>query len=192
MRGLGCDFRTGDDSIVFRAIEPPDHCACDALVEDLFVAACTIDSACCGVRLGCPSDNTVRGAVFTNCVFRGRCAVMSGHPVRYIRPGTGFPKGNCQMSDILFVDCVVDVRGSPIRFYAEDGVRLRKFGNVTFRRMSMKGGAAIELTGNADSVLENVRFEDTRLQYRFTQRAEFRRYRSAGRKKAGGYRLRSS
>jgi len=160
MRVLGCNFRTGDDSIVFRAIEPPDHCACDALGEDLFVADCTIDSACSGVRLGCPSDNTIRGAVFTNCIFRGRCAVMSGHPVSYIRPGTGFPKGNCQMSDILFVDCVVDVRGSPIRFYAEDGVRLRKFGNVTFRRMRLKGGAAIELTGNADSLLENVRFED--------------------------------
>ena len=160
MRIIGCDFKTGDDSIVFRAIEPPDHNAYDALGEDLFVADCTIDSACSGVRLGCPSDNIIRGAVFTNCVFRGRSAVQSSHPVRYIRPGTGFPKGNCSMEDILFVDCAVDVRGSPVRFYAEEGVCLRKFGNVTFRRMRLRGGAAIELAGNADSVVENVRFED--------------------------------
>ena len=137
-----------------------DHNAYDALGEDLFVADCMIDSACSGVRLGCPSDNTIRGALFTNCVFRGRIAVQSGHPVRYIRPGTGFPKGNCLMEDILFVDCTVDVRGSPVRFYAEEGVCLRKFGNVTFRRMRLRGGAAIELTGNADSVVENVRFEE--------------------------------
>ena len=160
MRVLGCDFRTGDDSIVFRAIEPPDHDPYDALGEDLYVADCTIDSACQGVRLGCPSDNTIRKAVFTNCVFRGRSAVQSGHPVRYIRKGTGFPKGNCRMEDILFVDCSADVSGAPIRFFAEDGVALRKYGNVTFRRMTLKGGAAIELTGNPEAVVENVRFED--------------------------------
>ena len=160
MRVLGCDFRTGDDSIVFRAIEPPDHNAYDAVGEDLFVAGCTIDSACSGVRLGCPSDNTIRHAVFSNCVFRGRTAIQSGHPVRYIRPGTGYPLGNCKMEDILFVDCTVDVHGAPIRFYAEDGVRLRKFGNVTFQRMRMNGGSPIELAGNSDSLLENVRFKD--------------------------------
>ena len=160
MRVLGCDFKTGDDSIVFRAIEPPDHNAYDAVGEDLFVADCTIDSACSGVRLGCPSDNTIRRAVFTNCVFRGRTAILSGHPVRYIRPGTGHPHGNCKMEDILFVDCTVDVRSAPIRFYAEDGVRLRKFGNVTFQRMRMNGGSPIELAGNSDSLLENVRFKD--------------------------------
>ena len=63
------------------------------------------------------------------------------------------------MENLLFEDCTVDVRGAAILFTVDPGIRLRSFGNVTFRDIRMKRSSKVVLNGTADSPLVNVRFE---------------------------------
>ena len=160
MRVRNCLLRTGDDSVVFRAIQAPDRNPEDEVGEDLLVEGCVLDSACQCVRIGCPDDVLLRHAVFTNCTFRGRNAIASIHPYRYLRFGDRGETGRCRMEDILVVDCDVDVSGSPVVLTVDPGVTLRGFGNVTFRNVRMRGGRPITLLGTGDSPVENVRFEN--------------------------------
>ena len=151
------DFRTGDDSIVFRAITAPDGNLYDELGEDLVVSNCVLHSACQGVRLGCPSDGLIRNALFKNCAFLGRNGVQCGHPFRYLRLPN---RGHNAMENIVFEDCTMDLSGYPIMFFVDQGIKLRSYGNTTFRNLRFKSAKPIMLQGTVDSPVENVRLED--------------------------------
>ena len=80
-----CDstFRTGDDCLILRAIRrlPETECVC----EDVMVSNCFLDSRCQGIRVGCPSDDTIRHCSFSHIVFRGQGnGIHFEYPLRYL------------------------------------------------------------------------------------------------------------
>ena len=152
-----CDLKTGDDCIVMRAIQSP--CGDSRLCEDMLVEDCNLNSKCQCIRLGCPSDGTIRNGVFRRLKMSGVNGVMSGHPVRYLQDGD---HGSCRMENLLVEDCEIDVSGSPISFWVEPGITLGTYGNTTFRNISVKGKKPIKLQGTGDSMLENLVFENVR------------------------------
>ena len=155
VRIRNCDLRTGDDCVVMRAIRTPR--GEDSVCEDMVVEDCTLNSACQCVRLGCPSDGTIRNGVFRNLRMRGNNGVVSAHPVRYLLDGE---HGSCRMEGIVVENCDIDVDGAAVAFSVEPGIVLRDFGNVVFRKTSLKSKKAIRLTGTGDTPLRNVVFED--------------------------------
>jgi len=157
VRVTGCRIKTGDDCFVMRANRLPGGAS---LSEDFVVADCTLDSNCQAIRLGCPSDDTIRDGVFTNLTIRGKNGIASIHPTRYLQPNC---TGYCKMENLRFVDCDVDVRNCAILFRVDPGIRLRQFGHVAFSRLVLRPDARIVLAGTADTPLEGVTFESTRL-----------------------------
>ena len=155
VRIRNCDLKTGDDCIVMRAIRTPGG---DGLIcEDMVVEDCALDSACQCVRLGCPSDGTIRNGVFRRLKMSGSNGVVSCHPVRYLLDKE---HGSCRMDSIIIEDCNIDVDDAAIAFSVEPGITLREFGNVTFRKIRLKSKKAIALNGTGDTPLRNVVFED--------------------------------
>lgn len=150
-----CDVRSGDDSVVMRAIRSPNGDS--SLCEDMLVEDCTLSSNCQCIRLGCPSDGTIRNGVFRRLKMTGNNGVVSGHPVRYLQDGD---HGSCRMENILIEDCEIVAKNFPISFWVEPGIALGAYGNVTFRNVRLKGGRPITLQGTGDSVLRDVAFEN--------------------------------
>lgn len=155
VRIRNCDIRTGDDSIIMRAIRTPN--GEESVCEDMVVEDCSLNSACQCIRLACPSDGTIRNGVFRNLKMRGNNGVVSGHPVRYLRKGE---RGSCKMENILVENCDIDVEGKAIEFSVEPGVVLRDFGNVAFRKIRLKSKMPLMLNGTGETPLRNVTFED--------------------------------
>ena len=150
-----CDVRSGDDSVVMRAIRSPNGDS--SLCEDMLVEDCTLSSNCQCIRLGCPSDGTIRNGVFRRLRMDGNNGIVSGHPVRYLQDGD---HGSCRMENIRIEDCEIVAKNFPISFWVEPGIALGAYGNVTFRNVRLKGGRPITLQGTGDSVLRNVAFEN--------------------------------
>ena len=150
-----CDIKTGDDCIIMRAIRTRDGES--DLCEDVLVEDCTLDSTCQCVRLGCPSDGTIRRGMFRRLRMKGYNGVLSGHPTRYLQEGD---HGHCVMEDIRVEDCDIDVEGSPISFWMDPGITLGGYGNVAFRNVRIRGRLPIKLQGTGDTVLRNVTFEN--------------------------------
>jgi polygalacturonase len=150
----GCEIRTGDDCIIMRANRMPGGMS---LCEDLIVSNCTLNSNCQAIRLGCPSDDTIRNGLFKNLRISGNNGIASIHPVRYLQPNCG---GYCRMENLRFEDCTVDVRGVAVFFTVDPGIRLRAFGNVTFDGLVLGRESKIVLNGSEDSPLVNMDFEN--------------------------------
>ena len=149
----GCEIRTGDDCIIMRANRAQGQ---DLVCEDMVVSNCVLDSSCQCVRLSCPADDTIRHGRFSHLKMTGWNGVHSIHPLRYV---PAWSEGSAKMEDILFEDCDIDVRGCAIGFRVDPGVKLRDFGNVTFRNVRIRSGEPIVLQGSADAPLRNIRFE---------------------------------
>ena len=155
IRIRNCDLRTGDDCIVMRSIISPNGDS--ALCEDMIVEDCTLSSNCQAIRLGCPSDGTIRNGIFRRLKIRGFNGVVSMNPVRYLQDGD---HGNLAMENILVEDCDIDVTSGPLTFFVESGIKLRSFGNTTFRNLKIKGTRPIRIQGNGFTQVENIRFEN--------------------------------
>jgi hypothetical protein len=64
------------------------------------------------------------------------------------------------MENIVFEDCTMDLSGYPIMFFVDQGIKLRSYGNTTFRNLRFKSAKPLMLQGTVDSPVENVRLED--------------------------------
>ena len=154
MSVVDCDITTGDDCLVMRAMRSGGR---PIVCEDLTVRNCRLSSACQGVRLGCPSDDTIRNARFENCTFKGNNGIMSQHPYCYLHPDD---EGYCRMANISFSGWEMECSSHPIFLMVEGGIRIRDFGHVTFKDMKIKAKRPILLLGSAESPLRDVRFEN--------------------------------
>lgn len=154
VRIRNCDLRTGDDCIVMRAIQSP--CGDSRVCEDMVVEDCTLDSRCQCVRLGCPSDGTIRNGTFRRLKMSGFNGVVSGHPADYLQDGD---HGSCRMENLLVEDCDIEAENFPISFWIEPGISLGAYGNVTFRNVRLRGKKPITLQGTGDSVLTSIVFD---------------------------------
>ncbi|NLF32249.1 MAG: hypothetical protein GX591_15345 [Planctomycetes bacterium] len=151
-------FRTGDDCLVLRAIpKGPDR---QAVCEGVIVTNCVLDSRCQGIRVGCPSDDTIRNCVFSNIVFRGLGnGININNPRRYLRPGC---TGYLDLRDILFTNMVIDSAEVPVWINVEEGVRLRYLGGMTFANLRLRSDCPCKLQGSPETTIEDVLFSQVR------------------------------
>jgi len=151
-------FRTGDDCLVLRAIRKgPDR---RAVCEEVTVTNCLLDSWCQGIRVGCPSDDTIRNCIFSNLVFRGRGnGININNPRRYLRANCC---GYLDLRDILFTNMIIDSGGVPVWINVEAGVRLRHLGGLTFSNLRIRSDQPCRLEGSPETTIEDVRFSQVR------------------------------
>ena len=144
-------LRTGDDCLVLRAIRhaPGEQSLC----ENVVVANCVLDSRCQGVRIGCPSDDTIRHCLFTNIVCRARNGILCDNPVRYLRKGC---TGYLSASDIRFEHWDLECTELPVGVSVEDGIRLRAVERLEFRDFRFRSGRPVSLAGNAATPLRDI------------------------------------
>ncbi len=149
-------FRTGDDCFILRAIPKPD--GKEPVCENVTMTNCTLDSRCQGIRVGCPSDGTIRHCTFGDLVICGRGnGININNPKRYLRPGC---TGYLNLHDVTFNNLVIESGNVPVWINVEDGIRLRRIGDMTFSNLRVKGARSIRLEGCEDTYIENVRFNE--------------------------------
>ena len=149
-------FQTGDDCIILRAIrkdlEKP------AICEQVSVTNCILNSHCQGIRLGCPSDDTIRNCSFSNIIFKGvGTGIHSEHPFRYLRKNC---TGYMQISDIVFENFDITTNRYPIRLGCDAGIKLRGIERINFKNIRIKSKRPISLEGSCHTVLKNITFSD--------------------------------
>ena len=152
-------FRTGDDAIVLRAIKTGNEGGRRVVTEDVVVTNCYLYSACNAIRIGCPSDDTVRNAVFRDLVLEGCNGIASEMPTWYLNPGC---KGSFVSADILFERCRIKTDNQPIRLSVSEGVTPTDFGHMTFRDIAFESKEPILVWGSAQSPIRDVVFEKVR------------------------------
>ena len=147
-------FDTADDCLVLRAIRSPN--GSEAVCEDVLVEDCVLKSRCQCVRIGCPSDDTIRDATFRRIKSKGRNAVFSCHPYQYLSPGD---RGYLRTANIVFEDWEVDCYGFAVCLSVDSGIKLRDFGHFVFRDFKVCAQAPIRLRGCAESMLVDLTFD---------------------------------
>ena len=150
-------FKTGDDCLILRAMreKKEDKVVC----EDIVVSNCFLDSSCQTIRIGCPSDDTVRNALFKNIRAKGRNGIFFDYPARYVR---SYDEGHVCVSNIVFDGYTGSLRGSAIQIIVEDGVKIRGVKDITFRNIDVKSAKHLRFITNTDSPIENVVFENVK------------------------------
>ena len=150
------DFLTGDDSVIARAIRPNGSKE-KVVLEDMVVENCRFESGCQCVRMGCPSDDTIRDVHFRNITMKGRRGVRFNYPVSYLSPSD---EGLMSIHDVSFENVTGEVRDRMIQIDCAPGVKIRCVADVLFRNWDVKSGEPLEFVGNAWSKIERIRREN--------------------------------
>ena len=117
---------------------------------------CVLDSRCQGIRIGCPSDDTIRNCRFSNIVFRGEgSGIRCENPYRYLRQNC---EGYLKVSDLSFENFDIDSGVYPIRINVEGGIRLRAVERISFRNIRIRAKRPVSLEGNGNTPLTDIRF----------------------------------
>lgn len=155
VRVTGSRFKTCDDCIILRAMReyPEQHIVC----EDVVVSDCVLDSKCQTIRLGCPSDDTIRNARFSNIEATGGNGIFADYPVRYLRPDD---EGYMDISDIVFDGYRGTFSGSAVQIVSEPGVKPRRVDGIVFRNLDVKSAYPIKFIGNAGHEIGSVLLEN--------------------------------
>lgn len=149
-----CVVRTGDDCIVVRAIPKGD--GREVVCEGITVTNCVLDSWCQGIRIGCPSDDTVRNCTFSNLVIQGRGrGIHINNPKRYLRKGCS---GFLNLHDLLFSNIVLSTGNVPIAINVEDGIRLRRLSDIVFTNLTIRSPQPCRLEGCSETTIEDISF----------------------------------
>ncbi len=149
-------FKTGDDCLILRSIPKSDDV--EPVCENVTISNCTLNSRCQGIRVGCPSDGTIRNCTFSNLVIKGPGnGININNPKRYLGKGCN---GNLNLHDVSFNNLVIESGLVPIWINVEDGIKLRSLGQMTFSNIRVKAPRPIRLEGCADTYIENVRFSE--------------------------------
>ena len=148
-------FKTGDDCLILRAMRGSPEGS--ALCEDVVVSNCVLDSTCQTIRMGCPSDDTIRNALFKNIKAKGHNGIFFDYPTRYLRPTD---EGYMNISDIVFDGYSGSFTGSALQIVVQDGVKIRGVRNIEFRNFDVTTTRPLRFIHNVDSPFENVRFSN--------------------------------
>ncbi len=153
VRVKNCVFNTGDDSIILRAMREKET---DVVIcEDIEVTDCVLNSACQTVRVGCPSDDTIRNATFRNIRGSGFNGIFFDYPVRYVR---SYDEGYMNVSNILFENYTGDFTAAAVQIVVEDGVKIRGVRDIEFKNFDVRSARPLRFVCNEDSPFENLRF----------------------------------
>lgn len=155
VRVSGSRFKTCDDCLILRAMReyPEQHVVC----EDVIVTDCDLNSRCQTVRLGCPSDDTIRNALFKDIVAQGNNGIFADYPVRYLRPDD---EGYMDISDITFENYSGTFDGSAVQIVSQPGVKIRRADGFIFRNFNVKSARTLNFIGNGGHEIGSVLLEN--------------------------------
>ena len=151
-------LRTGDDCIVARAIRAVGNDE-PIVCEDIEVTDCELDSTCQCIRLGCPSDDTVRNVIVRNVKLRGRNGIRCENPARYLHPGD---EGYLDIRNCTFENVTGELSGVVIQISVDPGIKLRAVKDIAFRNIGVRSRMRepLSFVGNVHTRFENVTFEN--------------------------------
>ena len=155
-------FRTGDDCLVFRAIREkgdPTQVVC----ENVVVSNCTLHSLCQAIRIGCPSDDTIRNLRFENIRMDGINGIYFGNHAYCLREDD---EGFLDVTDVVFSGVRGELTCSPLQILVDDGIRLRRVSGLVFRDFDVGGGMPVRFVGNARTAIGAISLEDFRARLR--------------------------
>ena len=113
-----------------------------------------LNSPCQGIRIGCPSDDTIRHCQFNNLIFHCRGnGILCRYPYVYLRKNCS---GYIDVSDLAFRNVDLECSQRPIVIQCDDGISLRGVRRLIFENIRIKAGEPILLSGNAASVLTDI------------------------------------
>ena len=150
------DFLTGDDCIIMRAIREKGSNE-KAIIEDVLVENCRLESACQCVRVGCPSDDTIRNVRFRNIMMKGHNGINFDYPALYLSPSH---EGLMDIHDVTFENVTGELSYIAVRINCAPGVKIRGVRDVMFRNFNVKSAKPLVFLGNFYSKIERIRREN--------------------------------
>ncbi len=146
-------FLTGDDSVVLRAIREPESDE-SAILEDMLVEDCDLESACQTIRVGCPSDDTIRNVTFRNIRAKGHNGIFFEYPARYLATTD---EGYMDVHDLVFDGYSGEFTGSALQIRVESGIKLRGVRDILFKDFDVKGAKPLRFIGNIHTKIERLK-----------------------------------
>lgn len=158
-------LKTADDCIVVRAIvrvyDQPASC------ENFQLSNCTLDSACQGVRVGCPSDGVIQNAKFENfTVTSKQNGIICDHPKRYLAPGSS---GSADITNVSFDNVKIECQKFPVKLFVEDGIQLKRLSDFQFSNIDIKSGRPCLIQGNQLTEIKNISFKNVSISTKETE-----------------------
>ena len=148
-------FKTCDDCIVLRAMR--EYPSQSVVCEDILVEDCKLDSRCQAIRLGCPSDDTIRDALFTRIEASGNNGIFADFPTRYLdREDEGY----MDIHDIVVDGFRGSFTGSALQVVSEPGVKPRRVDGLIFRNFDVNCKRPLRFIGNPGYEIGTVTLED--------------------------------
>ncbi|MGN0846334.1 MAG: glycosyl hydrolase family 28 protein [Kiritimatiellia bacterium] len=149
-------FKTCDDCLILRAMREKGNDE-QVVCEDVVVSNCVLNSRCQTIRLGCPSDDTIRNAVFRDIVAEGNNGIFADFPERYLRADDD---GFMDIRNITVENYTGQFTGHAVQIVSESGVKVRKVDNFVFRNLKVKSRRPLRLIGNKGHEIGSVLFEN--------------------------------
>jgi polygalacturonase len=149
-----CIIRTGDDCLVLRDIQQmfDESAPC----ENITIDNCVLDSWCQGIRVGCPSDGTIRNCTFSNLTITSNNGILIQNPKRYLLED---PR-RADVHDILFSHVVLNCAHVPIMVLVEEGIALKRLSDFSFTDFRIQSGDPIQVIGSSETIIRDVRFSE--------------------------------
>jgi polygalacturonase len=162
-----CDIRTGDDGIAITGfawhLELPGYSNLRHPAGNITITNCNIQSRSCGLRIGYTDQNSIRNVHVSNV------------NITNSNRGIGlFIRGEGSIENVTFSNISIETRlhtgdwwghGEPIHIStarSSPDISLGRIRNVTFRDISCRGENGILVYGSAESVVEDLRFQNIR------------------------------
>jgi len=154
-----CIIRTGDDCLVLRDIQQmfDDPVPC----ENITIDNCVLDTWCQGIRVGCPSDGTIRNCTFSNLTLKStNNGILIQNPKRYLLPDPG----RADIHDIIFSNVVLNCAHVPIMVFVDEGIALERLSDFSFSGFRIRSGDPIQVIGSRETTIRDVRFSDIKIE----------------------------
>jgi len=155
-----CRMDTEDDCLVLRAIQ--NLYDSPAVCENVAITNCVLNTACNGVRVGCPGDGVIRNCTFSNLVIRSENnGILFENPHRYLPANN---PGSADITNILFSNVVVNCQRTPIKLVVEDGIALPRLSDLSFSDFRISSGDPCVVQGSPETLIRNVKFTNMKLE----------------------------
>jgi len=155
-----CIMDTEDDCVVLRAIQ--SMYASPAVCENITVSNCVLESACQGIRIGCPGDAVIRNCSFSNLVINSAAnGITIQHPKRYLPKGS---RGLADIHDIVFSNIAINCRSKPIWIFVEEEIALQRLSDLSFANLRIKSGDPCLVQGSRETTIRNISFSNIEIE----------------------------
>lgn len=156
-----CTFNTGDDCVVLKSGYNEDGWRVNRPTENVIMRHCSSKHGHGGLVVGSEMSGSVRNVFMHDCEFEGTDRAIRIKSKR----GRGGVVERVYARDIKVRDMMEEVVILNMDYTADKNAAANEkspvFRDMCFERITAQGApVAIRITGNADSLIENIRFHD--------------------------------